>query len=150
MAVSKSRRVVGVVCLAALCGGVVSWRALPHEFRPGPNHPGWAQHYGALAHSLRNETKAVIVTDDEGGTPPYKVFRAQFALAPLLIEWRQNLDSVDIGRLAEAPLILDASSIESLAAMSEHVTELADLSGVEIEFERVRRTLALARLRKRR
>lgn len=147
MAATPTRLAVWIVCIAAFCGAVVTYRALPHDFRPGPDHPGWPLRYATLAASLRNETTVMLVSDDDGGTAGYKAFRAQFVLSPLLIERRPALDRVRMRQLAERPLILDASSAASLDAMSERIKALAEGSGLGVDVERVHRTLALVRAR---
>lgn len=141
------RRVVSwIVCLAALCGAGVTYSTLPHDFDPGPNHPGWLQRYEALKDHVGPAPEVMLVADDSGGTPRYKVFRAQFVLAPAVIRGR-SLDSLDIRRLDSMPLVLDASSTASLDDMVRDVRGRAARRGIEVSVERALRTLAVVRSR---
>lgn len=139
---------VWAASLAAVAGAVATVRSLPFGFQPGTEHPGWVARYSEADPSLAGESRALFVADDPEGTPKYKLFRAQFVLSPTVLQDRSSLEKVRPHHLLVTPLLLDASSAQSLEAMIEQLQRAAATGRVEVVVERLPRRLAVVRARR--
>jgi hypothetical protein len=136
-----------IACLATLCGSVVGLTRLPWGFDPEEDHPGWLHRYEAVSAPLGSASAALFVSDDQGGTAKYKLFRAQFALAPVVVLDRNRLEVVSIRHLLNRPLIFDGSSPRSVDKAVADLSRRAGEMGLAIEVERLPRSLAVVRAR---
>lgn len=135
------------VCVAAICGSLAGLSRLPYDFEPGRHHPGWIRRYEVLTEPLRGERAALLVSDDQGGTPKYKAFRAQFTLAPVVIQYRDRLATVDLAHVLGTPLVIDASSPASADEMVAELERRARRDGVELIVRRLPFNLVVVRAR---
>lgn len=136
-----------IACLASLAGAGRTLASLPFGFEAPAEHPGWVARYGELASRLEGVPRALFVADDPGGTPKYKLFRAQFVLGPTVLLDRPSLDAVRPRQLVSVPLVLDASTAEGLEAALAHLRERSIPERVELIVERAPRRLAVVRAR---
>lgn len=145
---SRARRsLLWIVVAASAVASVQSVRRLPWEARPGSEYPGWVTRYGALAAPLAGEERAYLVSDDPDGTPKYKLFRAQFALPPIILIDRPSLDRVPFRQLLSTPLVVDASSEESFRASVDALRTGAAARRLELVVEPAPARLAVVRAR---
>lgn len=141
-----TRLLFAATCATVLLAAWLSGSQLPWGFEPGPSHPAWVERYESLAEPLAGELRALFVQQAKSGGA-HRFFRAQFVLAPLVIHDLPSIDVVTPQQLSRAPLILDYRRPRALRKTLEQLAATAEEAGLELEVERLRSQLAIARLR---
>lgn len=117
---------------------------MPWAFRPHPGHPGWEARYAALVPLLAGEPRVAMLRE-EGDAGVHRLFRAQFVLAPSVIEPRSRLDDVVLRQLHWRPLILDFRSASALEGTLREIESRGAAIGMEIAVERRAGQIAVVR-----
>jgi hypothetical protein len=90
----------------------------------------------------------VLFLHERKGKGVHRLFRAQFVLAPSVIEERPTVDTVQIGQLTQRPLILDYLRPQALSRTLSRLHRDAASRGLELEVDRPFRQLAVVRARR--
>jgi len=134
-------------CAAILFSGWLGYADLPWGFEAREGHPSWVGRYDSLSAPLAGEPEAVYIQEQrQGGSHRY--FRAQFVLLPVIVQRRPGIESIDFRQLENTPVILDFHSKKGLRDTLRSLTSAAQEAGFELEVERGRGHLALARARR--
>lgn len=138
--------VLGLACALAwgtgvwLTAGRVPWRVEgAGEVAP------WSLRYRALKPLLADAERAFFVHDRGAGQARHLLFRAQFEVAPCVLEERPHVGRVPVPWLRTRPLILDFHDEPALAAALVTLRETALERGLALEVERLPGRLALVR-----
>jgi hypothetical protein len=129
-----SRLLYVLVCVAIVAGVWLGGRDLPWDFEPTDPAPLWSARYEAIAPQVADWKRMYFVPEDPG--EGYRLFRAQFVLAPLVLD-RTTLDDVPVDRLATRPLLLDYQSPKALRLALRRLERRAAAAGVGLDTETV-------------
>jgi hypothetical protein len=142
-----SRLAIAAACVAIVIGGWLSVLGLPWEFVPPTPNPQWEARYESLLPLVAGEPR-VLFLQQENDAGVHRLFRAQFVLAPAVIEERATLDKVQIRQLLLRPLILDFREPGALKAALASLRATAERERLELAVERPLPQLAVVRARR--
>jgi hypothetical protein len=106
----------------------------------------WSSRYRALKPLLADAERAFFVHDHGVGQARHLLFRAQFEVAPCVLEERPSVGRVPVPWLRTRPLILDFHEEAALAAALAALRETALERGLALEIERLPGRLAVVRV----
>ncbi len=124
------------------------WNERARQLVPHP-HYKWFARYSKLAPLLGDAPRVAIVHDPETHkTGKAKLFKAQYVLAPTIIEFRHKLPRPHSKRRQTIPLIYDFVRPGVLRQALAETAERAEKKGVTMTVVKVDRGLALVQMRK--
>ncbi len=132
----------GVGCVLGL--GLAA-AGLPWGFEARPSHVAWVERYGSVAPFLGEAETAYFVHDLEPGGARHLFFRAQFALAPCVLQDRARVADIEGSALRTRPVILDFHGKGRLRAAVETLQAAAAREGLTLAVERLPGHLAVVR-----
>lgn len=114
---------------------------------PAPDATAWVDRYGTLRPHVSGLDRAYFVHDFPADRFQHRLYRAQFELAPCVLDSRPTAANVPPQDLVERPLILDFHLADRLEAALALLEAAAAARGLELVVTRLPGTLAAVRAR---
>jgi hypothetical protein len=138
--------ILAAVWLVSGLHAVQTLRHLPRLTDRPFAEPGWVIRYQEAATTLRAEPVAWFLSDPREEGQRFRLYRAQFALAPTVLVRTPPFDRFRPSTLRRGPLLMDYSSKESLDRDLSTLRRRATAQGSEISVLRLTAQLAVVRL----
>lgn len=134
--------------LAWLACAVGLWQGrdrLPWQARGDGIAPDWAARYAVLLPELTGETQVMLLHGCGPDRCRHRAYRAQFVLAPTVVQERSTVEVVKMHHLRQRPLILDFQNRGAMQRALRSLRQEARARDLELEVRAFPRHVALVR-----